>query len=187
MSRSDHDGHGRCGTCGDAGAPRRAREDDAAAADEREDPDPRQTAHADAKIDRADEPAGLSEDCLRETCQRWRPCTPCATHDDTFHADFAEDLHADCEQCTGYPEHDLPSHECAACGASFLNEEDAVACALECGTPATRSPEWIATVALSGFACGFCGRMHADLVDACVCCIDDLGGLVDVLSDSREG
>lgn len=40
MSRSYHCGHGRCLVCGDDGAARRAREEDASRVDKREDPDP---------------------------------------------------------------------------------------------------------------------------------------------------
>jgi hypothetical protein len=77
MSKSHHCGHGRCGVCGDAGEARRDREEDAARADEREDPDPRRTLRTNDAIDRADGPALMSPQCDRETCATWRPCPAC--------------------------------------------------------------------------------------------------------------
>lgn len=79
MSRSEHGskcGRG-CGICADRSATRRAREDEAARIDEREDPDPRDTLHIDAALERADAPAMMSPQCDRERCATWRVCAPC--------------------------------------------------------------------------------------------------------------
>lgn len=62
--------------------PREQREEDAQRADEREDPNPRETLKADDAVARADEPCLHTALCDREQCARWRPCVACRCHGD---------------------------------------------------------------------------------------------------------
>lgn len=156
MSRSHSCGHGRCGVCGDAGAARRLREEDAALADEREDPDPRGTAKLDAALARAD--AWVADMTLEQRCTisgkypeetggqvrllngrlTSCPCVSCTS----WRNRPAED-HSDCEQCTGYspyPDFDFSDAHDAEVTAEWpaplppapVVEDDARALADEC-------------------------------------------------------
>ena len=79
MSRSHHDGHGRCGVCGDAGESRRKRESAWWLADERELGDVSHDMLVDERLAYADSAFRASPDCDRETCMRWKPCRQCCS------------------------------------------------------------------------------------------------------------